>query len=423
MSGCQSGTCGGGSCGSNQEDQKLAGQLSRIRNKLLVMSGKGGVGKSSVAAYLALGLARRGFRVGLMDVDLHGPSIPHMLGLEGMCDVDREKQHLSPMRYTDNLGVMSIACLMPEPDAAIIWRGPVKHGVITQFVSDVEWGDLDYLVIDSPPGTGDEPLSVAQTVPDAQAVVVTTPQEVALADVRKSINFCRKANIEILGLVENMSGFVCPQCNAEVPLFSKGGGEKTAKQMNVRLLGNLPFDTSVVESGDAGKPVLEETASGPFIEALDRLVGTIEERCEAESARKAAAQPASASPAAAGASTSPAPAGGDGNFRLAVPLAGERLTNHFGHCERFAVLDVEGGSLKSKELLTPPPHEPGVLPRWLSEMGVNLIIAGGMGQRALDLFAQSNIRVITGAPNQTPEELLSRYLEGTLVTGANVCDH
>jgi predicted Fe-Mo cluster-binding NifX family protein len=321
---------------------------------------------------------------------------------------------------------MSIACLMPEPDAAIIWRGPVKHGVITQFVSDVEWGDLDYLVIDSPPGTGDEPLSVAQTVPDAQAVVVTTPQEVALADVRKSINFCRKANIRILGLVENMSGFVCPQCNTEVPLFSKGGGERTAKQMKVELLGNLPFDTAVVESGDAGKPVIEGTASTPFIEALDNLVGTIEGRCEAEATKKAAQPkpPATASAAApAGATVAHAPAGGDGNFRLAVPLAGDRLTNHFGHCERFAVLDVEGGSLKSKELLTPPPHEPGVLPRWLSEMGVNLIIAGGMGQRALDLFAQNNIKVITGAPNQTPEELLSQYLEGTLVTGANVCDH
>ncbi len=176
------------------DDARLQEQLSRVRHKLLIMSGKGGVGKSSVAAYLSLSLAKWGHRVGLLDADLHGPSIPRMLGLQGLFGIGRDKRMI-PHAYNDRLHVFSIECLLEDRDSAVIWRGPVKHGVIKQFISDVQWGDLDFLIIDSPPGTGDEPLSVAQTIPDAHAVIVTTPQEIALADVRKSINFCRQVNM------------------------------------------------------------------------------------------------------------------------------------------------------------------------------------------------------------------------------------
>jgi ATP-binding protein involved in chromosome partitioning len=278
-----------GSCGSSEcsqktesaEDVQMREQLGHIRHKLLVMSGKGGVGKSSVATYLSLGLALRGHRVGLLDVDLHGPSIPSILGLSGMYDIDGGKR-MVPHSYNDHLRVISIQCLLEDPDTAIIWRGPVKHGVIKQFVAEVSWGDLDYLVIDSPPGTGDELISVAQTIPDAHAVIVTTPQEVALADVRKSINFCRKVKMDILGLVENMSGYICPHCNNELPLFGNGGGSRTAERMRVQLLGNLPFDPRVVASGDVGRSLLDSPDGSPFVKAIDHLVAHVLERCESQ---------------------------------------------------------------------------------------------------------------------------------------------
>ena len=263
----------------SDKDEQLRAHLKRIQNKLLVMSGKGGVGKSSVAVHLSLGLAKRGYRVGLLDVDLHGPSIPRMLNISGMFQVNEANHCMIPHAYDEHLQVVSIECLLDDRDSAVIWRGPVKHGVIKQFISDVSWGELDFLLIDSPPGTGDEPLSVAQTIPDAHAIIVTTPQEVALADVRKSINFCRKVNMPILGLVENMSGLICPHCNMEIPLFSKGGGLRTATGMGVHLLGSLPFDTRVVAAGDTGQSLLERPDDSPFIQALNRLILEVVERC------------------------------------------------------------------------------------------------------------------------------------------------
>jgi ATP-binding protein involved in chromosome partitioning len=232
---------------------KIRETLQHIKNKILVMSGKGGVGKSSVAAYLSVALAKRGHKVGLMDVDLHGPSIPRILGLKGSLEFSSHAGKMLPVKYLPNMEVMSIETLMgTDKDAATIWRGPLKIGVIRQFISDIEWMDLDYLIIDSPPGTGDEPLTVAQTIPDARAVIVTTPQEISLADVRKSINFCRQVKMEILGLVENMSGLQCPYCGKIIEVFKTHGGMLTAKKENLRLLATLPFELEVVKEGDAG---------------------------------------------------------------------------------------------------------------------------------------------------------------------------
>ncbi|MBW1894769.1 MAG: Mrp/NBP35 family ATP-binding protein [Deltaproteobacteria bacterium] len=225
--------------------------LKKIKNKFVVMSGKGGVGKTSVSVNLSIALANKGFKVGLMDVDIHGPDVPRMLGLEGILDIN-ENQKLKPKRYSENLVAVSIESLMPNKDDAVIWRGPIKHSAIQQFIGDVEWGDLDYLIIDSPPGTGDEPLTVAQLIEDAQAIIVTTPQEVALADIRKSISFCRTVKMEIFGLIENMSGFECPHCGEMVDLFGMGGGEKTANTAGIPFLGRIPFDPNVVVCGDSG---------------------------------------------------------------------------------------------------------------------------------------------------------------------------
>ena len=273
----------GQSCGfSSQEDEhkkqdiEIQERLAHIKKKILVMSGKGGVGKSSIAAYLSVALAKRGNRVGLMDVDLHGPSIPRLLGLKGSLRPGSEDKKAGPIAYLPNMDVISIEPLMgQDKDQATIWRGPLKIGVIRQFIADIEWSDLDYLIVDSPPGTGDEPLTVAQTIPDASALIVTTPQEISLADVRKSINFCKQVNMEILGLVENMSGLVCPHCGKVVELFKTGGGMLTAKKENVRLLGTLPLEPSVVQNGDAGNMSLLDDGDRPFTNSFNEMVDQI----------------------------------------------------------------------------------------------------------------------------------------------------
>lgn len=246
----------------DEADKSIKQSLGKIKNKFLVMSGKGGVGKTSVSVNLSIALAGMGYQVGLMDVDIHGPDVPRMLGLKGMLNVGKSNK-LSPMRYSDNLRAVSIESLIANKDDAIIWRGPLKNSVIKQFVGEVEWGDLDYLVIDSPPGTGDEPLTIAQTISDAKAIIVTTPQEVSLADVRKSINFCRAVKMEILGLIENMSGFICPHCGQSVDLFGSGGGERTAKTAGIKFLGRIPFDPKVVSCGDAGEALQEKHGKSP----------------------------------------------------------------------------------------------------------------------------------------------------------------
>lgn len=234
-----------------EQDAAITESLGIIKNKILVMSGKGGVGKTSTSVNLSIALANKGFKVGIMDVDLHGPDVPRMLGLEGTPEVNQNKK-LKPLSYSDNLKAISIECFTPNKDDAIIWRGPLKFSAIKQFIGEVEWGNLDFLIIDSPPGTGDEPLTVAQTISDAKAVIVTTPQEVALADVRKSINFCKIVKMEIFGLLENMSGFSCPHCSETINLFGSGGGQKTALQMGIPFLGKIPFDPKMVTCGDTG---------------------------------------------------------------------------------------------------------------------------------------------------------------------------
>jgi len=259
--------------------EKLALQdtIGRIKHKVVVMSGKGGVGKSTVATNVAVALSMRGQKVGLMDVDIHGPSIPKMLGLEGNL-LRGTETGLTPIVYTDNLRVMSIGFILRSQNDAVIWRAPLKHKLIRDFLTDVKWGELDYLIIDSPPGTGDEPLSVVQLLEDADgAVIVTTPQDVALIDVRKAITFCRQVKLPVLGVVENMSGFVCPHCGNTVNVFKTGGGESMASDMGVPFFGRIPLEPNIVTAGDSGKPYCQyyhesETAKA-FAKVVEPLLG------------------------------------------------------------------------------------------------------------------------------------------------------
>jgi ATP-binding protein involved in chromosome partitioning len=258
-----------------KEKLALQDNISRIKHKIIVLSGKGGVGKSTVATNIAIALSLKGQKVGLMDVDIHGPSIPKMLGLEGQT-LKGTETGLAPIVYTDNLRVISIGFILRTQDDAVIWRAPLKHKLIRDFLTDVKWGELDYLVVDSPPGTGDEPLSVVQLLGDADgAIVVTTPQDVALTDVRKAITFCRQVNLPIIGVVENMSGFVCPYCGKTVDIFKRGGGQEMAREMRVPFLGRIPLDPKIVETGDSGKPYLQYYKDSETTKAFNMVIEPI----------------------------------------------------------------------------------------------------------------------------------------------------
>lgn len=263
------------------EEVMLAKRMDGIRQKLLVLSGKGGVGKSTVAANLALGLSQAGFSTGLLDVDVHGPSIPQLLGLQDQ-DVSTVGQELQPVKVNDRLSVMSIGFLIKSRNDAVIWRGPMKYSVIRQFLKDVNWGKLDYLVVDSPPGTGDEPLAVAQLVGrPASAVLVTTPQDLAVSDVRRSVKFCQSVDLPILGIIENMSGYACPSCGHHVDIFKSGGGESLAFEMKVPFLGRIPLDPTIVSNGDAGIPGGCVMASAGSVPLLNGVVQTVLDRTRA----------------------------------------------------------------------------------------------------------------------------------------------
>jgi Mrp family chromosome partitioning ATPase len=262
-----------------EEEVKISKALARIKNRILVFSGKGGVGKSTVAANLALAFSLQGKKVGALDVDIHGPNLAKMLGVEGK-KMDVSAEGITPVQVNQNLKLVSMSFLIRDPDLPVIWRGPMKMKVIQQFLGDVDWGDLDWLIIDSPPGTGDEPLSVAQLIPATGAVIVTTPQEVSVLDSRKAVVFAMKLNLKVLGIIENMSGLTCPHCGHRIDLFKVGGGELAAAEMGVPFLGRIPIDPQIVVSGDEGKPFAgiqkDSEAFTAFSAIADKIMKSVE---------------------------------------------------------------------------------------------------------------------------------------------------
>lgn len=260
-----------------EQEKRVKEKMSKIRHPLVVMSGKGGVGKTTVAVNLAYALSMAGNSVGILDVDLHGPNIAKMLGIEDK-SIYALESGMEPVAVSENLKAVSIALSGYDPDQPIIWRGPAKAAVIRQFLSDVNWGSLDYLVIDAPPGTGDEPLSVCQLIPNVSGIIiVTTPQDVAVLDARKSVLFAREIKIPVIGVIENMSGFVCPHCHVETEIFKKGGGEKAAQELKVPFLGRVPFEPEFVELGDKGAPFVSFEQKTKSAQAFMAIVNKIEE--------------------------------------------------------------------------------------------------------------------------------------------------
>ncbi|MEA2101603.1 MAG: Mrp/NBP35 family ATP-binding protein, partial [Thermodesulfobacteriota bacterium] len=264
-----------------EQQEQLKKRLSRIKNIIMVMSGKGGVGKSTVSANLSLGLAKEGYKVGVLDADIHGPNMPKILGSEAnklQADADG---NIVPIEAHSNLSLVSVGYLLDSRDTPVIWRGPMKHTAISQFIKDVNWGDLDFLVVDLPPGTGDEPLSIAQLIKGVEgidapyAVVVTTPQDVALLDSRKSVEFARALELRFLGVIENMSGFVCPHCGERIDLFKVGGGKKAAEEMKVPFLGVIPIDTGIVKDTDDGVPFMSRNDNSAANTAFSGIIKNI----------------------------------------------------------------------------------------------------------------------------------------------------
>lgn len=264
------------------EELRLKENLDRIKYKLIVISGKGGVGKSTVAVNVAFGLAAQGKKVGLLDIDIHGPSIAKMLGIEGKAlEISPTGKYAMPIKVNENLYAMTIASLIKNPDEPVIWRGPLKMGAIKQFLQDIRWPELDYLIVDSPPGTGDEPLSVIQILKKVDgSLIVSTPQDLALLDVRKTIKFSQKMNVPIIGLIENMSTFFCPHCSKEINIFKGFGVKKAAKDFNIDVIGKIPIDINIAESGDKGKSFLSESKNKIITQRFNEIINSITEKLE-----------------------------------------------------------------------------------------------------------------------------------------------
>jgi ATP-binding protein involved in chromosome partitioning len=260
--------------GMREEQDAVEARMAKVKHKIMVMSGKGGVGKTTVAANLAFALGMNGLDVGLMDADIHGPNVPKILGIEDKRPEVSETK-IFPVLVTPRLKTISIGFLLPNRDSSIIWRGPMKMNAIRQFISDVDWGELDYMVVDLPPGTGDEPLSVVQLMKNVDgAIIVTTPQDLALLDSRKAVNFSRVLKVPVIGIIENMSGFVCPYCGKEINIFKYGGGERAAIELGVPFLGRVPLDPKMVEAADSGTPFVMQKES-KVREAFEQIVENV----------------------------------------------------------------------------------------------------------------------------------------------------
>ncbi|MCX5810134.1 MAG: iron-sulfur cluster carrier protein MrpORP, partial [Proteobacteria bacterium] len=384
------------SCEESIDELAMKKKLDRIDRVFIVLSGKGGVGKSTVAVNLALSLSLRGLRTGILDVDIHGPSVPKLLGLSGM-RAGVANEEIVPIEVYSQIKVVSMGLLLDGNEQAVIWRGPMKANVIREFLQHVAWGDLDALVVDCPPGTGDEPLTIAQLLgAKSSAIIVTTPQQMATIDVEKCITFCGHLNLPIAGIIENMSGFVCPDCGKEVNIFSSGGGERLAKNYGIPFLGSIPLDPDIVKSGDEEQPYMHFYSKTKTAQKFDEIVERIAHFKKSEQT-SSNTDTEKEIPVVL---TSQDKKDGEGNtiskkedfMKFAVPTNEGKLCAHFGHCEAFALIDAnKDGTIVNETYVTPPPHEPGLLPPWLSQQGVNCIIAGGMGSRAQQLFAQQGV--------------------------------
>ncbi|MBW2227943.1 MAG: P-loop NTPase [Deltaproteobacteria bacterium] len=367
--------------GAAELDRAIHDSLSLIQHKYIVTSNKRGIGKTSLAANLAVALSKRKVKVGLIDLDLHGTNICNMLGLQGIYETDVNKQFV-PESYSDYLKVMSIESIMKDVDQSVIWRGDLKTHVIRQFIADINWGDLDYLIVDSISGAGDEPLAVAQAIQDARVIFVSTSEKEYLPHARKQvrelINLYENAQNSILGFVENMCGLFCKNCDK-----TGEGVFKEAIIFNVSYLGRIPNDPQMPYCTAAGQSYLEKYPNSEAARGYELIVDKIIE--DSRSKRSVI-------------------------IKIAIPISEGRLFPSFGKATEFAIFHIQNQEIIKKEILHPPPHGPDVLPNWLHDLGVSVIIAGNMGPKAMENFRAKGTTVITGSSSASPDELVQQHL-------------
>jgi ATP-binding protein involved in chromosome partitioning len=402
----------------SNEEQVAISKMSKIPHKILVMSGKGGVGKTTVSVNLAYAFAAMGKKVGIIDADLHGPNVALMTGIEGL-PVQGEDGVLSPIVAAKNVKVLSIASFLPDADQPIVWRGPRKSAAIRQFMGQGDWHGIEVLIVDCPPGTGDEPMSVAQLIPDADGVViVTSPQDVALLDSRKCVSFIREVNQNVIGIVENLSGFACPECGHQVNLFKTGGGEKAASELKVPFLGRIPITPKMVESGDSGKPLVRVDPEDPAAMALTKIAKDLDNEWSNGN-----------SAVVADVENNQKPKTRSSNMQIAIAVEDDKglegqVSMHFGRCPFYLMAEVQDGKLVSSRMeknIHFGNHKPGQMPKYINDLGANVILAGGMGPMAIDLFNSFGIEVATGAVGNAGK-VLDAYLRGNF-QGTVACDH
>jgi Mrp family chromosome partitioning ATPase/predicted Fe-Mo cluster-binding NifX family protein len=383
-----------------------------IRRVIAVVSGKGGVGKSMVTSLLAAAMQRSGSKVGVLDADITGPSIPKLFGVQDQRPVPTEAG-LLPVVSKQGMQVMSINVLLDDAESPVVWRGPILANTVKQFWTDVVWGELDFMFLDMPPGTGDVPLTVFQSIPLDGIVIVTSPQDLVSMIVKKAVNMAKKMDIPIIGIVENMSHVICPGCGETIKIFGDSVTEELALDWGIPFLGSLPIDPRLTELSDKGQ--IESAA----IDYLDKAIIAMKKiPAKGEPETDTIAPTHETAPAIAQGSTQEVTV-----KKIAIAAEGHYVCEHFGHCEGFNIYTTQNGAIIVQDFLANPGHKPGLLPNLLNEQGVHVVIAGGMGAGAIDIFNEKGIDVITGARGMV-DQTIATYLDGKLLSTGSVChDH
>ena len=366
-------------------------EFSSVKKVIGIVSGKGGVGKSLVTSMLAATMNRRGHRTAILDADITGPSIPKAFGIKEKAKGSDEG--IFPIVTRTGIRIMSINLLLENDSDPVLWRGPILGGTVKQFWTDVIWSDVDFMFLDMPPGTGDVPLTVFQSIPVDGIIIVTSPQELVSMIVSKAVKMANMMNIPIIGLVENMAYYLCPDCGAKHSIFGESHVADIAKKYHLDVLAHLPVDPRISKACDDG---LIENFPVSWLDSVAEIL----EKNKME--------------------TNDNEIDGGKNMKIAVASENEMVCEHFGHCESFMIFDTEGKTIIKSESIPNPGHKPGFLPVYLNDMGVNVIIAGGMGGGAVEIFDEKGIEVVTGARGNAKTAAAS-YLAGSLISSGSVC--
>lgn len=377
---CNGGSCSSGNCGSQQKSFiEKTHELNKIKKVIGIVGGKGGVGKTLVTSLMSVMMKRKGYKVGVLDADITGPSIPKIFGIDQKAT--GSELGIFPSKSKTGINLMSINLMLDKEDSPVIWRGPMIGGIVKQFWTDVLWGELDFLFLDMPPGTGDVPLTVFQSIPLDGIIIVTSPQELVGLIVKKAYNMAKEMNIPILGIVENMSYMKCPDCGKEISIFGKSRVEETASQLGIEVLGRIPVDPAIAELCDKGEIEAVNT------EFLSKAISKIEDNFQISKETN--------------------------SMKIAIATEGNNVSSHFGKCENFTIVELENSKVINEKVISTVGNQHGLLPGYLKQQGVDVVIAGGMGDGARENLVSSGIEIISGITGNI-KDAINNYIKGEL---------